>query len=397
MFDERTQELISGYLDDALSSEELATVERQLAESAEARQFLDQLRRQQSALRAIPRRKAAVNLSSRVVAEIERRQAERSTSSPLESAQHPVQRPGSGRSGSGRLGVGRWVLASAGGVAAALLVWAVVQNRPEVGTSGSGVAVVPVPSTQSVPPEIQPRVQPRVPSNPLPEITLAHVDRFRQIVSMCMVLDVTVTPAGQEVKVIDQCLAAAGIPRVPPVPVDDRLEKLIRDSSIVAKKPIGPVEGGAGATDRVEMFLIRGTNRHVDRFYREFQTLDERSNRLGTMTMNVVFANQELQLFMQLNVAQGVKLADLETKSAILKEPAAVPLQFADELRSLVMERSIAEGVTLVGRRSARVLAQATPAVRAVAKPQVAANAVEQGTGWDEPSQALVILRNQLP
>ncbi|MEX1008446.1 MAG: zf-HC2 domain-containing protein [Acidimicrobiia bacterium] len=62
---------LSGYLDDELTAEERIEVEAQLAESAELRAELDEVRTARDAVRALPQRDAPAGFWEAVVAEVE--------------------------------------------------------------------------------------------------------------------------------------------------------------------------------------------------------------------------------------------------------------------------------------------------------------------------------------
>ena len=64
--DERLIELISGSLDDALSSDETAELQAALATSADARQLLEELRQNRHGVREMPTLQAPPNLKQRV-------------------------------------------------------------------------------------------------------------------------------------------------------------------------------------------------------------------------------------------------------------------------------------------------------------------------------------------
>ncbi|MEX0641776.1 MAG: zf-HC2 domain-containing protein [Pirellulales bacterium] len=72
MNDNAPDELISAYLDDELSAEERARVERMLAEDAELRQTVDDLRALRASLQSLPRHRLDSSFSERVLREAER-------------------------------------------------------------------------------------------------------------------------------------------------------------------------------------------------------------------------------------------------------------------------------------------------------------------------------------
>src|SRR5262245_34980893 len=119
-------ELLSAYLDGELTAEERAHVEQQLADSAELRQLLDELRSLRSGLELLPRYKLEADFAERVL-----RKAERSMLSepPIGGeANVPVmpaaERPAGRRPATGSWNIGgarRWGWAAAA-IAAGVLI-----------------------------------------------------------------------------------------------------------------------------------------------------------------------------------------------------------------------------------------------------------------------------------
>jgi anti-sigma factor RsiW len=69
--DDRNHDFLSGYLDGELTAEERIEAEARLAESAELRAELEEVRAARDAVRALPRREAPAGFWDAVIAEIE--------------------------------------------------------------------------------------------------------------------------------------------------------------------------------------------------------------------------------------------------------------------------------------------------------------------------------------
>ena len=83
------EELLSAYLDGELTAQEQAQIERLLAESAEARQLLEELRLLSQSLQRLPVHKLKEDLAAKVLQEAQRREAE----SPAAAASPPASLP----------------------------------------------------------------------------------------------------------------------------------------------------------------------------------------------------------------------------------------------------------------------------------------------------------------
>lgn len=129
------EELIGAYLDGELSSEEKARTEQLLAESAENRQMLEELRALRANLQALPRHTLPADFSQRVIQRAER---EMLLGSPVTAATRATV-AGSEMSAPATVPFGnRWVrpLVYAGfAVAAALLIAVVIPQNGEEGTN----------------------------------------------------------------------------------------------------------------------------------------------------------------------------------------------------------------------------------------------------------------------
>ena len=431
MRDDQIKELISAYLDDELSVEERALVERHLADSVECQQFLDRIRQQRTALQSLPRRKLKGDFSQRVLQAIEQARPEQAR--PTVSTEPVVAAPSQ---------PARWKswqrsLITIGTVAALAMIALYVTNgrtnpgpKPGEVTGDDKKPPVKLPDEVKTPEEsVLPKLE------PLSQDTLLAVGEFQRLVQYVTVFDVTLTPRAQKNRTFEAWLEKAGIPKSKGIVLDQKLEQEILSARFVQDK-VAPAKGKEAANkegDDVEMLFVRGTIRAIEAVGKPF-FLDgerEKKNPEIIMQLELVFAPRDLYIFLELNKASGLDVATIKAQPSVLKKAEAFPLQFGTPIRSVGLARfesdvqlaaaaDVGSPFRLVGytpdnRRSARsnevLIAQAANSAQdnnapennapGAAKPDAASAAqvnpaepnANTANSLDEPSQAIFIIR----
>jgi len=247
MSDRVNDELLSAYLDNEVTDEERAKVDRALVDSPETRISLESLKQVQSRLHAVPRLTLADDFHERVVRELERRSVAQAVAT------------GTVRSAE----TAKWMrVATIAATVAAVLVVAlvIVFNRQDAEIVGN-----PDPKGTEV-------AQDDV---PLPGKTETEfVDHQRPPPAYILVLDLAITKEGQSGDVFGKTLRQAGIvfdPRNKGVQLDEDLQNDLLDTRFAA----GVNQPEAGKVneqfDVVDMVYVQGTGPQIDEIHR---TLD---------------------------------------------------------------------------------------------------------------------------
>jgi hypothetical protein len=317
------QELMSAYLDGELTVAERERAERLLAESPECRQYLDQLRRQQSALRSIPRPKLAIDLSGRVLQAIEQAR-------PAVPAGVATQ----------RIWWRTWRgVAIAAGTAAAMLLgiyWNSLRGNGELA---------------------QPPIGPKPPEvavdsgtdEPLPPETMVAVRQFQELVKLVAVFDFIVSPEAQHEKLVSNWMARNGIPVQKGILIDRKLEQEILQSRFIGGNKIAAAGGANRVADNVEMLFVRGTIKQIDGVWQEFLTIRGQPNPSVRIRMDLAVAPRELSVFLELNRATGLDVATMKANPGQLRTASAFPLQFAQRLGSVTLTSQSNDSFALQG------------------------------------------------
>ena len=139
--DNFNEELLSGYLDGELSSEEQALVENIVSQDPQARQLLDDLEQLRHCLQEIPAQQSPDDVRQRVLEQIE---------STTENNSETVQLPARRRALS-RRGILPWLAAAAAGIALMFIVPPLLRNNPQVAQNDEAAATGSPSLEQSAP------------------------------------------------------------------------------------------------------------------------------------------------------------------------------------------------------------------------------------------------------
>jgi anti-sigma factor RsiW len=139
--DNFNEELLSGYLDGELSSEEQALVENIVSQDPQARQLLDDLEQLRHCLQEIPAQQPPDDVRQRVLEQIE---------STTEDNSETIQLPASRRSLS-RRGIIPWLAAAAAGIALMFIVPPLLRDNPQVAQNDEAAATGSPSLEQSAP------------------------------------------------------------------------------------------------------------------------------------------------------------------------------------------------------------------------------------------------------
>ena len=366
--DDSISELISAHLDGELTDAERGIVERHLADSVECREYLEQLRQQQSLLASIPRHKLPSAVSERILAAIE---VARSLVAKEEPILATLATPAKSRSRS------RWrtALYVAGPMVAAGLLVAlfVARNWDSKGTSGPGQTIAGNDGKKVE--ETTPGIPEVVPVRP-EDMALA-LEEFQKVVSQIVVYDIYVTPTGHENNVVAKWLAAAAIPVANKIKLDNNTENAIFNSPRMGIDRVDLKLPGKVDQENVEMMFVRGTNRHINAVYEAYRQNDCLIKGEAQIVIDYVMAPRELEILFRLNEASGVGLAHMKSNPSILKSARAFPINFASQSRTSFFGGF---GLTsmLVGNADDLKTIKSTK---------------DFNGGWDEPTQCIFIIR----
>ncbi len=234
MPDRVNDELLSAYLDNEVTDEERATVQRALADSPEMRMSFESLRQVQARLRAIPRLTLADDFHERVLREAKRRSVDQSVTPVTVRSAH----------------MAKWIRISvvAATVAAVMVIAVIVINRNE-----TGIVENPNPD------------RPDVVHSPLPgpDVIASH----RAPEQVILVLDVAITKQGQEEDAFGSVLRQAGFswdPRSSKVQLEKDLQYDLLATRFVAGVNQPDESMVIEHFDVVDMIYLRGTNAQID-------------------------------------------------------------------------------------------------------------------------------------
>jgi hypothetical protein len=274
------------------------------------------------------------------------------------------------------------------------------------------------------------RPGPDEPNQALPDDQLASagLEEFQQRFKYLAIFDVTVSPKGQEQRVLEQCLRTAEIPAEAPIPIENRLEQGILESRFIGQDRI-TVEGQVQdvSRDSVDMMFIRGKADQMDTIWRELLQKRQEDPELVHLRMDLAVATKELEIFLNLNNAidraAPSRLANAERWS----NPGAHRLQFRLPLRSIsitslgaispgsksppaILETPSGKSLFPKSPRSTLPVEktrETSPDTPRIGTPQVANDPANQpmalpanidlrdmGVRGDQPSQVLIIVRN---
>ncbi|MAD79668.1 MAG: zf-HC2 domain-containing protein [Pirellulaceae bacterium] len=242
MSDRVNDELLSAYLDNEVTDEERAKVERALADSPETRTSFESLKQVQARLRAIPRFTLADDFHERVVREAERRCA--------------TQAVATGTAGSAV--TANWLrIATIAATVAAVLVVALVIA---INQRDEEIVENPDPNGSEVVSE----------DTPLPEDNILVIAPQRPVPKMIMVYDLAITNQGQRGDAFGKTLRQAGIafePRREGVQLDDDLQKDLLDTRFAAGVNQTDASRANEQFDVVDMVYVQGTDAQIDEIY----------------------------------------------------------------------------------------------------------------------------------
>ena len=237
MSDRVNDELLSAYLDNEVTEEERAKVERALMDSPETRTSLESLKQVQSRLQAMPRLTLADDFHERVVREVERRSVAQAVA------------PGTVRSAETSKWMRNATIATT--VAAVLVVGLFIAiNRQD-----SEIVENPDPNVEREVPQ---------PGE------LKFVGLQRPQPKLILVFDLAITKQGQDGDVFGKTLRQAGIvfnPRNQGVKLDEDLQNDLLDTRFAA----GVNQPEAGKVNEpfavVDMVYVQGTKSQIDEIY----------------------------------------------------------------------------------------------------------------------------------
>ena len=372
MRDDFREELISAYLDGELDAGERAVVERAMAESAAYRQLYEELQALRAGLQRLPRYTLPEDFHRGVVRQVERgllvSSPESAATVAAPTARGPARR--------------RWPAAAliAASVAAAILA-AVLLVSPLRRVPPPGRALRPTGNLAGGPaPVVQPEARRQTP-RPLPgkdELALAST----QGPIYFMVIDLAITPQGQQNRVFEESLKAAGIRFDPAIKVDGNLEKELLDNRF-----LGDIEKAApgqsrsespeGAQAEIEMFFVAGGEAQIESAILGLQ--GRAQEEIPRVRFDLTMESRKENIFRQLNSA--VRLA----REDAVKVPRAYRLVFRFSLRG--GSRGFL-GTIATPSWGAQLVPQETPQDETPARPQVL-SAASRGAGKAEGSPVL--------
>ena len=299
MRDSRIEELISAYVDGELSSDERLLVERELQQSSDSRQLLEQLRLQRRMLQSLPRVRLAKDFSDSIVQRLEESKVAQPAVETRESRKTSIRRQS--------LNV---LLGIASVVAAGLLMSLALRDNK-------------VEKNPLQPPQTDFVEKPNVE----PEIRLAA---FRKKFGHLLVYELTVTPKGRQNNVIGQWFKAANINVAKnELPIEGKLEKGLLESRYFATDLV-PVIGGEKdvANADVEMILIRDKAHVIDELLLQWYKVRGAANNEATMQLDLAITTKELEIFLHLNDAADGGGTVRQVSSDTWTTPGAYRLKF---------------------------------------------------------------------
>ena len=321
MRDDFGEELISAYLDGELDADERALVERAMAESAEYRQLYEELQVLRAGLQRLPRYKLPADFRQRVLRQAERRLLAPSADiMPSASAAQPAVGPSRRR----------WRAAALAASLAAAILFALLLVSQLQRTPAPRSGPRPIDDLAGNPPGL---VKPEV--GPEETKSLPSRNQIARAVPewpiYFMVIDLAITPQGQEKKVFEESIKAAGIRFDPSIKVDEALEKdllenrFIGDIEKVVPEP-NQRHGSEAIHDEIAMFFVAGAETQIEAAILGLQNRPREE--ISQVKFDMTIESKKQDIFRQLNSA--VRLA----RDEAVKAPRAYRLVFRFSLRS---------------------------------------------------------------
>ncbi|HJN10160.1 MAG TPA: zf-HC2 domain-containing protein [Pirellulaceae bacterium] len=241
MSDRVNDELLSAYLDNEVTDEERAKVERALADSPETRTSFESLKQVQARLRAIPRFTLADDFHERVVREAERRCATQGVATDT----------------AGSAVTANWlrfatIAASVAAVLVVALVIAINQRGEEI-VKNPNPNRTDLVQEDSLPPPVHPV---SIPQRPEPESVLVY--------------DLAITSQGQIEDAFGKIVRQAGVafdPRKAGVQLGEDLRTDLLESRFTAGVNETGVDRVNDPFDVVDMVYVQGTGPQIDEIY----------------------------------------------------------------------------------------------------------------------------------
>lgn len=266
MRDRVSTERISAYLDGELNGDERQLVERQLAESEEHRQLLEELEAVRADLKALPTFSPPADLQARIAAQIEVTKVTPASEAPAVASQ-AEQHPGR-----------RWVFLA---VASLATMAAIILLPRGVGP----IDVVDPPIRQTAP------------------------EHLKKPPQMTLLYDVSVTEAGQERKAFEKLLERLEIGLDPTMKMPGQVE-----DDLMALRQIGqtdfttgesykqdPATPKSGENDEVQLIYISGTLAKIDQLGRELLRMRKAADDISTMRFDLVLEDRRLEVMRKLH------------------------------------------------------------------------------------------------
>jgi hypothetical protein len=156
----------------------------------------------------------------------------------------------------------------------------------------------------------------------LPADALAAVAEFRKLIKYVMIYDITVTPEAKRNKTLEGLLTNAGIPINNGIVIDQKLSNEILESRFIGADKADKGGGNRKLPQQeVEMFFVRGTIQQIDAVKRK-----NPANSGVQIDLDLAVAPRDLHLFLQLNQATGLEVAEMKRNPRSLRVPAAFRL-----------------------------------------------------------------------
>jgi hypothetical protein len=236
--------------------------------------------------------------------------------------------------------------------------------------------------------------------------SLLAVGEFQKLVRFVMIYDITLTPQAQRNKVLEGWMAKAGIPMANGIVIDQKLTNEILAARFVGDARIA-ADARGNLPDQVEMLFVRGTGRQINAVGSEYLTggLRAQGNQDVRIRLDLVVAPKDLFIFLQLNKAAGLDLAEMKADPTKLKSASAFPIRFPFPLHTvaaaepdpelaLALATDLGPGIAFADLAQAQTpSAPAAPGAAAVPAATPDQPEPEGSVGWDDPSQALIIIR----
>lgn len=301
---ERTEELLTGFLDGNLSNEEAREIQRELLGNEQLRSELEQLRDLSRDLKALPQKRLGSDFASRVIAEAQR-QALKSGLPEDHHVRLAEHAEITAATAPRKIG-GPWIRWAAGSAAIAASLFVVFWLSGSGGSNVNNLLQNPSEGLVVVEPESDSQL-PKLPDDlppsdafvkdPVDDSSSQFVrNQTQKTRAYATILTIDVFPSAKawENNTVAEILKFSEIPVAAPIVVDSKIVSALHNTKVITDEGEG--------TSEVALIFVEGPGKKVDGV---FLDIAGRKQEFGKPLLNMIVDRPDQQVAMQLQQAIG--------------------------------------------------------------------------------------------